>query len=677
LPGSPGVRHGAQSDSARHDGGHIPAGGVHRPAEQVSPALQRVPQAPQLLVSVCVLTHEPPHEVVPDAQAQRPPEQPVPELHGLLQRPQWSALVLVSVSQPLDALLSQLSRGAVHVSPGVSGTLWSGKLRSLTVRSGKPVASGSTVASSPAQSQAPKVPSSRQVCVLDAPLAQVQASVVPTVQPVGEGPPEPPPRAPPHEARSAKARAKLRVRIMAATIRRLAAACHGGDSLTKRPPADDLPRPMTPAPGRCVFVVHHARTGAAALNVVSAALDADFRTRDTDVLFCRDVAELTAAIRDVDRAGARPVVGWSFYSTDFPAMADDLARVRAATADVTRAVHLAGGVHATAEPLDTLRAGFDLVALGEGEATIVEVMHALTTGADPRALPGTAHRDEGSRLVSHGPAARHPLDDFPGFNARYFKWNPLEITRGCVYACTFCQTPYVFKARFRHRSVDNVREHAAAMARHEARYMRFVTPTALSYGSDDETPNLAAVEALLAAVRGALGREAKVYFGTFPSECRPEHVTEEALRIVARYCDNTSLIIGGQSGSERLLEATRRGHTVGDVVRAVERCVAAHLRPDVDFLFGLPGETEDDQRATVALAERLVAMGARVHSHGFMPLPGTPLRDAEPAPIGEELHAMLRRLEAQGKSYGPWRSHVVRADDLVRRRKSLRALGRR
>ena len=38
---------------------------------------------------------------------------------------------------------------------------------------------------------------------------------------------------------------------------------------------------------------------------------------------------------------------------------------------------------------------------------------------------------------------------------------------------------------------------------------------------------------------------------------------------------------------------------------------------------------------------------------------------------------MLRRLEAQGKSYGAWRSHVVHADDLVRRRKTLRALGRR
>lgn len=417
--------------------------------------------------------------------------------------------------------------------------------------------------------------------------------------------------------------------------------------------------------------MHHCRTGVAALNVVSAALDADPRTAGTDVRFARDPEEVIAEVRSLRAEGVYAVVGWSFYSTDFMAAARDLAAVDAALGR-DGVTHIAGGVHATAEPLDTLRAGFDMVCVGEGEATIIEVMHRIATGGEPRALPGVAHLDDAGALVTHGPGPRRALDDFPGVNARFHRWNPLEITRGCVYACTFCQTPYMFKARFRHRSVGDVRAHAAAMARSEARYMRFVTPTALSYGSDDTTPNLAAVEALLAATREALGPHAKVYFGTFPSECRPEHVTPEALAILKRWCDNDSIILGAQTGSERLLEATRRGHSVGDVIVAVERCVAAGLRPDVDFIYGFPGETDDDQRATVALAERLVAMGARIHSHAFMPLPGTTLRDAEPAPVGAALDAMLRRFEAQGRSYGPWRNHMVRAAELVRRRRVIR-----
>jgi B12-binding domain/radical SAM domain protein len=409
----------------------------------------------------------------------------------------------------------------------------------------------------------------------------------------------------------------------------------------------------------------------AALNVVSAALDADTRTVNTPVHFAKDVASLCAAIENVRARNVIAVVAWSFYSTDFTAAEHDLAVVRSRCAS-DGVVHIAGGVHATAETRDTLRAGFDLVCVGEGEATIVEVMHRIATGDDVRALPGIAWINDTGEMVTHGPGPRHPLDRWPGFNSRYYRLNPLEITRGCVYACTFCQTPYVFKARFRHRSVENVREHADAMARENARYIRFVTPTSLSYGSDDTSTNLAAVEALLASVREALGPNAKIYFGTFPSECRPEHITEEALMLLKRWCDNDSVIIGGQSGSERLLEATRRGHTVRDVVVAVERCVAAGIRPDVDFLFGLPGETHQDQLDTVHLAEKIVAMGARIHSHAFMPLPGTPLRDAVPTPLGQDLDVMLRQLEAQGQSYGPWRNHVVRANELVKRRRAVR-----
>jgi len=413
------------------------------------------------------------------------------------------------------------------------------------------------------------------------------------------------------------------------------------------------------------LVVHHVRTGIAALNVVSAALDADVRTSGIDVRFSRGREETVRAIEETRADGATPVAAWSFYSTDFSAAAEDLAWVKA-RAD---ALHLAGGVHATAEPLETLRAGFDLAAIGEGESTIVAIFDALARGADVRALDGVAHLRDG-RLVTHGPGARRPLDDFPAFNVRYGKWNAIEITRGCVYACSFCQTPYMFKARFRHRSVENVRMHVRAMSREGSRFQRFVSPTSLSYGSDDASVNLEAVEQLLAAVREEVGADGKIYFGTFPSEVRPEHVTPAALAILKKYVDNTSLVIGGQSGSERVLRETRRGHGVDDIVSAVRTATAAGFRPDVDFLLGVPGETREDREASLALAERVVAMGARIHSHAFMPLPGTPLRDGAPEAIEPPVRLAMERLESRGAMYGQWRRHLLAAEELVRRRRT-------
>ncbi len=416
---------------------------------------------------------------------------------------------------------------------------------------------------------------------------------------------------------------------------------------------------------RPIIVAMHARSGVVALNVVTAALDADARTAGLDVRFVKDADAMVGELRDAAAAGRRAVALWSFYSPDFEAAAADLRRVKAAGVE---ALHVAGGVHATAEPLATLRAGFDLVAIGEGETTIVAIVDAVLRGDDPRRLRGTAHLD-GGRLVSHGPGERAPLDAFPPFNARYRKWNAIEITRGCVYACSFCQTPYMFKARFRHRSIADVRSHIDRMREQGSRFVRFLTPTSLSYGSEDTTANLDAVDALLASVREGAGPNAKIYFGTFPSEIRPEHVTPRALEILARWVDNRTLVIGGQSGSDRILEQTRRGHTVEDVIRAVRLSVEAGFRPDVDFILGLPGEEESDRILSMQLAEKLVAMGARIHSHAFMPLPGTPLRDAVPSPIEPETMLAMARLESKGNAYGQWRRQLVTAESLVRARR--------
>jgi B12-binding domain/radical SAM domain protein len=413
------------------------------------------------------------------------------------------------------------------------------------------------------------------------------------------------------------------------------------------------------------LVAMHARSGMVALNIVTAALGAD-----ADVRFVRDVDAMAEALRAVVAAGKRAIGAWSFYSPDFAKTVKDLERVKEKTAGLD-VLHVAGGVHATAEPLATLRAGFDLVAIGEGELTVRAILTAFERGDDPRTLRGTAHLDARGGLVSHGPGERaDPLDDFPAFNAQHKKWNALEITRGCVYACSFCQTPFMFKARFRHRSVANVRAHVDHMTREGSKFVRFLTPTSLSYGSNDTSVNVDAVDELLASVRAGVGPDGKVFFGTFPSEIRPEHVTERALAVLRRWVDNATLVIGGQSGSDRVLEETRRGHTVADVVRAVSLSVAAGFQPDVDFLLGLPGETPEDRVASMKLAEDLVAMGARIHSHAFMPLPGTPLRDAVPEPIEEKTVLAMSRLESKGRAYGQWRRQMITAAELVRARRA-------
>ena len=75
----------------------------------------------------------------------------------------------------------------------------------------------------------------------------------------------------------------------------------------------------------------------------------------------------------------------------------------------------------------------------------------------------------------------------------------------------------------------------------------------------------------------------------------------------------------------------------------------------VDLIFGLPGEEAEDVAATLRLMEDLVAMGAVLHTHTFMPLPGTPLEDAPPGRVDPALHPLLDRLASQGHQIGQWR----------------------
>jgi len=101
----------------------------HPPATHTAVALGRLhalPQAPQWLVSVWVLTSQPfasirsqsARPVLHEPTTQLPPVQagvPLATVQALRQAPQWATLVWVLTSQPLVLLPSQLASGAVHI----------------------------------------------------------------------------------------------------------------------------------------------------------------------------------------------------------------------------------------------------------------------------------------------------------------------------------------------------------------------------------------------------------------------------------------------------------------------------------------------------------------------------------------------------------------------------------
>lgn len=300
-------------------------------------------------------------------------------------------------------------------------------------------------------------------------------------------------------------------------------------------------------------------------------------------------------------------------------------------------VTIVGGPHASACYREVAEYA-DYVVVGEGEYTLPALLSAIEEGRDPP--PGVA------TAAGYAPA-RHTvlLDGHPPFTRiKGF----VEITRGCPFSCGYCQTPRLFGRCMRHRSIDEI-------VRHASRYrdIRFVTPNAFAYGSDGVHLRLDRVERLLRSLDG------RIYFGTFPGEVRPECVSRQSIELVLDHCANTRLHFGAQSGSDRVLYRLHRGHTVEDVVRAVDLCREHGLVPVVDFILGLPFESDDDQRATLDLV-RLVTRGGKAHLHYFMPLPGTPLQNDRPRPLLAETKKVLGKLALDGRITGSWMDHEIR-----------------
>lgn len=274
---------------------------------------------------------------------------------------------------------------------------------------------------------------------------------------------------------------------------------------------------------------------------------------------------------------------------------------------------IAGGPHASGAPESVLNSGADYVVAGEGESAFTSLLKSIASGETPgRGVVAGTQVD-----FSHYPA--FPLND-PD-RALY-----IELTRGCPYHCSFCQTSSIFGTNPRHRTVDSVLENAATMLKYNLTDLRFVSPNALSYGSKDGlTPSHEKLEQLLKQLYDLCRpRGGRIFLGSFPSEIRPEFVTPDAMALLRKYVANDNVIIGGQSGSEKVLNAIGRGSQPHIILQAVKTALKAGFKVNVDFLFGFEEELDDKEALeSVGLMEKILQSGARIHAHKLISAAGT------------------------------------------------------
>jgi anaerobic magnesium-protoporphyrin IX monomethyl ester cyclase len=314
------------------------------------------------------------------------------------------------------------------------------------------------------------------------------------------------------------------------------------------------------------------------------------------------------------------------FSTMTPSMQD----VEVLSGNIRRrhpgVLMIAGGHHATAEPLWTLEScpSLDVVVRGEGEETIAE----LANGTRREGILGITYRDDG-RIASNSdrpsisdldalPLPARDLLEMDAYNAP----KPLKCdfserylimftSRGCPYRCEFCYGSRFFGRAVRYRSPDQVIDEVRRLAvEHAAELIFFADDMFLAN-------RRRAREICTELIRSGLNRRVK-----WIAQLRADHAEEELLRLMKEAgCVNVDF--GFESGSQRILDVMGKRASVADYYHAARLTHEAGLRFKAFIMFGYPGETNDDFQETVKLLRD--TRPDKVEISCFYPIPGTPI----------------------------------------------------
>jgi anaerobic magnesium-protoporphyrin IX monomethyl ester cyclase len=245
--------------------------------------------------------------------------------------------------------------------------------------------------------------------------------------------------------------------------------------------------------------------------------------------------------------------------------------------------------------------GADIIVIGEGEITLLEVLRCNPSSGDAlhqirgivfRSDDGTIVRTSSRKLITEIDLlplpARHKVDFDP-----YMKlWKErhgytslsLISMRGCPYTCKWCSHA-VYGESYRRRSPRVVAEEIESL-------ISTYHPDAFWFADDVFTINHSWLF--------ALQEEFHLRHIRIRYECitRADRLNQDVIRAL-KNTGCTRLWIGSESGSQRILDAMSRGVRVQQVREMTALAKRAGIEVGMFIMLGYSGETNDDVEATI------------------------------------------------------------------------------
>jgi anaerobic magnesium-protoporphyrin IX monomethyl ester cyclase len=284
---------------------------------------------------------------------------------------------------------------------------------------------------------------------------------------------------------------------------------------------------------------------------------------------------------------------------------------------------VAGGALPTTEP-ETFLENFDVVVVGEGEQTMLELVNQFTNGGDFSQLKGIVYRDKcvgGIRRtpprelnadLNSFPNPSRDLFDNDAYKKYYSKKFGYTITaiitsRGCPFSCDFCSKP-VFGSVFRTRTASNVVD-------------EIEDAISLGYGRIWFADDCFTLDRnrLLGICDEIIRRGLKVSW-----EClsRVDTLDPEAVDKM-KMAGCFRMFFGIESGNDEILALMKKQITTKQAYETIQLCRKKGIETGAFFILGYPGENQKTILDTVRFASSL-PLDYLSFTLPY-PIPGTPL----------------------------------------------------
>ncbi len=258
-----------------------------------------------------------------------------------------------------------------------------------------------------------------------------------------------------------------------------------------------------------------------------------------------------------------------------------------------------GGPHPTLLPDQTLKSqNIDIIVKGEGEETFLELVEAVKDNKKLNDIKGISYRVD-SKIVHNSPREFiKDLDSIP-FPARDALLTPRNYTsedmgvimgsRGCPFNCTYCC--HFWQRRVRHRTPENI---IAEIKEVKSKY----GTSQFELKDDTFTGNRKWVFEICQRL---ISEKLKINWGC---TTRASLIDKDLVKIMKKAGCNV-IKLGIETGSQRVLEETKKGVTFAQMKKATQILNKAGMFWSGYFMMGLPTETEEDILKTYKFMKEL------------------------------------------------------------------------